>query len=123
MTTTQNPFAPTSKELGELELSERIIRNYIQFLDDCDALRFTVTSNMIQYTPYERNERGNYRQSNYCPCYFDVEDMVNDEVEEATLLAALWKFSSESFSDGLIAVDPDNGKTILHRDYVTSIYD
>ena len=118
MTTTQRPVTPTTKHLAELELSERVIRNYILSIDDCDALRITVTSSTITYTPYVLNDTGDYEQSNNCPCFFDVEDKDSEEVQEATLLAALWEFSQERFSDGLVAVDPDSGHVVLYPDYV-----
>ena len=105
--------APTTKRLSELELSERIIRDYILSLDECDALRYTVTATTIQYTPYACNDSGAYEQANYCPRFFDLADLSREE--EATLLAALWQLSVDNFADGVIAVDPDSGDVVLYR--------
>ena len=52
MATTMNACAIT-KRLAELELSERIIRDYILNLEGCDAVRFTYKPDTsIYYTPY-----------------------------------------------------------------------
>ena len=115
MSTTTILHAPIVRQISELELSERIIRNHIKNLDGCDALRFAVTEAEITYNPYVLNESGDYEQGDYCPRLFDVDDMNEEEVEVSTLLAALWEFAHESFSDGMIAVDPDSGNTILYR--------
>ena len=111
--TTALTNAPTTKRLSELELSERIIRDYILSVAGCDALRYTVTAATIQYTPYLCNDSGVYEQANYCPRFFDLEDLNSEE--EATLLAALWQLSADNFSDGVIAVDPDSGDVVLYR--------
>ena len=113
--TTALPCAPVIKYLNELELSERIIRNHILSIADCDALRITVTCGTITCIPYVCNDDGDYEQGNYCPHFFDVEDMNNEEVQEATLLAALWEFSHKSFAEGLIAIDPDSKHVVLYR--------
>lgn len=107
MPTTLNAVAVT-KNLKELEVSERVIRDYILGLDECDALRFTYTPNSsIHYTPCVC-EDGEYVEANYAPSYFDA-----DEFHTSTLVAALVEVAAANGNEGLIAVNADDDTNVL----------
>ena len=107
MTTITTALAIT-KQLAELELSERIIRDYILSLDGCDALRFSYKADAsLYYTPYVWDE-GEYLQGNYTPSFFDADDFYS-----STLISALVELASTNGSEGMIAVNPDNDSEVL----------
>jgi len=111
MTTIPATATVKVRQSREWALAERVIADYINNLDDVDAIRFTDTSSGIHFTAYVYSE-GEYEQASYVPHYYDTDDFSSD-VAPIVAFALNDLCQAYEMTDGIIAVNTDNDKELL----------
>ncbi len=111
MTTATKAPTATVRQSEEYLLTERVIAEHINSIQNINALRFTDTANALHYTAYVYQD-GEYIQSDYAPQCFDIDDL--NQLVAPLVASALNEFCQvNDVADGLIAVNPDNSSELL----------